>query len=118
MNVLYEDILLTYNKIKPFLKVTETSYSEQISKKFNCNLFIKFENRQNTGSFKIRGALSKLLSLSSKEKSKGVIGMSAGNHAQGLAYSGNKLGINTNKKRLCKKLKNDIGGILWHITQN
>ena len=96
MKILYEDILLTYNKIKPFLKITETSYSEQISKKFNCNLFIKFENRQNTGSFKIRGALSKLLSLSSKEKSKGVIGMSAGNHAQGLAYSGNKLNVNTN----------------------
>ena len=96
MKILYEDILSTYDKIKPFLKVTETSYSEQISKNFNCNLFIKFENRQNTGSFKIRGALSKLLSLSSKEKSKGVIGMSAGNHAQGLAYSGNKLGINTN----------------------
>ena len=96
MKILYEDILSTYNKIKPFLKVTETSYSEQISKKFNCNLFIKFENRQNTGSFKIRGALSKLLSLSSKEKSKGVIGMSAGNHAQGLAYAGNKLNVNTN----------------------
>ena len=44
MKILYEDILSTYNKIKPFLKVTETSYSEQISKKFNCNLFIKFEN--------------------------------------------------------------------------
>ena len=96
MKILYEDILSTYNKIKPFLKVTETSYSEQISKKFNCNLFIKFENRQNTGSFKIRGALSKLLSLSAKEKSQGVIGMSAGNHAQGLAYSGNKLSVNTN----------------------
>ena len=96
MKILHEDILLTYNKIKPFLKVTESSYSEQISKKFNCNLFIKFENRQNTGSFKIRGALSKLLSLSNEEKLRGVIGMSAGNHAQGLAYAGNKLGINTN----------------------
>ena len=96
MKILHEDILLTYNKIKPFLKVTESSYSEQISKKFNCNLFIKFENRQNTGSFKIRGALSKLLSLSNEEKLRGVIAMSAGNHAQGLAYSGNKLGINTN----------------------
>ena len=96
MKILHEDILFTYNKIKPFLKVTESSYSEQISKKFNCNLFIKFENRQNTGSFKIRGALSKLLSLSNEEKLRGVIGMSAGNHAQGLAYSGNKLGINTN----------------------
>ena len=96
MKILYEDIISTYGKIKPFLKITETSYSEQISKKLNCNLFIKFENRQNTGSFKIRGALSKLLSLSSSEKLRGVIGMSAGNHAQGLAYSGYKLGVNTN----------------------
>ena len=96
MKILYEDILSTYDNIKPYLKTTETSYSEQISRKFNCNLFIKFENRQNTGSFKIRGALSKLLSLSNQEKLKGVIGMSAGNHAQGLAYSGHKLGINTN----------------------
>ena len=96
MKILYDDIISTYDKIKPFLKITETSYTEQISKKLNCNLFLKFENRQNTGSFKIRGALSKLLSLSKKEKLQGVIGMSAGNHAQGLAYSGNKLGINTN----------------------
>ena len=92
MKISYNDILLTYNKIKTFLKTTETSFSEQISKKYNCNIFIKFENRQNTGSFKIRGALSKLLSLSDKEKLRGVIGMSAGNHAQGLAYSGNRLG--------------------------
>ena len=87
MKILHEDILITYDKIKPFLKVTESSYSEQISKKFNCNLFIKFENRQNTGSFKIRGALSKLLSLSNEEKLRGVIGMSAGNHAQGVSLA-------------------------------
>ncbi len=96
MKILYKDIISTYNKIQPFLRITETSYSEQISNKFNSNIFIKFENRQNTGSFKIRGALSKLLSLSDEEKSRGIIGMSAGNHAQGLAYSGSKLGINTN----------------------
>ena len=95
MKITYKDIYSTYIKIKPYLKVTETSLSEQISKKFGCNLFIKFENRQNTGSFKIRGAFSKLLSLSKKDKLRGVIGMSAGNHAQGLAYSGTKLGINT-----------------------
>ncbi len=96
MKILPEDIFSTYNKIKPFLRITETSYSELISKNFNCNIYIKFENRQNTGSFKIRGALSKLLSLSNKDKLRGVIGMSAGNHAQGLAYSGNKLGLDTN----------------------
>ena len=39
MKILYEDIISTYGKIKPFLKITETSYSEQISKKLNCNLF-------------------------------------------------------------------------------
>lgn len=58
------------------------------------NLFIKAENLQNTGSFKIRGAYNKLNSLTKEEASKGVIACSAGNHAQGVAYSAMRLGIN------------------------
>ncbi len=95
MELKYKHILSTYKKIKPFVKVTESSISEQISNRFGCNIFIKFENRQNTGSFKIRGALSKLLSLNQSDQLKGVIGMSAGNHAQGLAYSSSKLNISS-----------------------
>lgn len=57
------------------------------------NLFIKAENLQKTGSFKIRGAFNKLSSLTAEEASKGVIACSAGNHAQGVAFSAMSLGM-------------------------
>ena len=57
------------------------------------NLFIKAENLQKTGSFKIRGAFNKLCSLTAEEAAKGVIACSAGNHAQGVAYSAMHLGM-------------------------
>ena len=57
------------------------------------NLFIKTENLQKTGSFKIRGAYNKLSSLTAEEASKGVIACSAGNHAQGVAFSAKQMGI-------------------------
>ena len=57
------------------------------------HLFVKAENLQNTGSFKIRGAYNKLSSLTEEEASKGVIACSAGNHAQGVAFSAMKLGM-------------------------
>ena len=61
--------------------------------RLNNRLFIKAENLQNTGSFKIRGAYNKLSSLTDAEASKGVIACSAGNHAQGVAYSAMRLGV-------------------------
>ncbi|MFU8926334.1 MULTISPECIES: threonine ammonia-lyase [Acinetobacter] len=65
-------------------------FSETLSKQLNTTLYLKFENLQFTASFKERGALNKLLSLSTEEKEKGVITASAGNHAQGLAYHAQK----------------------------
>ena len=59
----------------------------------NCNLFLKTENLQITGSFKVRGAYYKMLGLSDEEKSHGVVACSAGNHAQGVALSATTLGI-------------------------
>src|SRR6185503_18846988 len=56
-------------------------------------VFLKFENLQFTASFKERGALNKLLSLSAAERKRGVIAMSAGNHAQAVAYHAARLGI-------------------------
>jgi threonine dehydratase len=58
-----------------------------------CNLWLKFENLQFTSSFKERGALNRLTALSAEERKRGVIAMSAGNHAQGLAYHAKRLGI-------------------------
>ena len=63
------------------------------SNRLGKNLFIKSENLQKTGSFKIRGAFNKIRSLSPEEASRGVIACSAGNHAQGVALSATRLGI-------------------------
>ena len=51
------------------------------------NIYLKLENLQNTGSFKIRGAYNKIYYLSKEEKKQGVVCASAGNHAQGVAYA-------------------------------
>jgi threonine dehydratase len=60
-----------------------------------CNIWLKFENLQFTASFKERGALNRLQALSVDERQRGVIAMSAGNHAQGVAYHAKRLGIPT-----------------------
>jgi len=67
-----------------------------MSERTGAKVFVKYENRQHTGSFKVRGSYNKLLSLSDKDRQKGVIAMSAGNHAQGLAFSARKLSANSN----------------------
>lgn len=58
-----------------------------------CGIWLKFENHQFTASFKERGALNKLLQLTPAERSQGVLAVSAGNHAQGVAYHAQRLGI-------------------------
>ena len=63
------------------------------AKNLGRNIFIKSENLQLTGAFKLRGAYNKLSSLSEDERKKGVIACSAGNHAQGIALSASMLGI-------------------------
>ncbi|MEX1147200.1 MAG: pyridoxal-phosphate dependent enzyme, partial [Sphingomonadales bacterium] len=67
--------------------------SRTLSRMFGTNLHLKFENHQYTASFKERGALNKLLSLTPEERVRGVVAMSAGNHAQGVAYHATRLGI-------------------------
>ena len=67
--------------------------SQTLSRLTGCELYLKFENLQFTASFKERGALNKLASLSEAERRRGVIAMSAGNHAQAVAYHAARLGI-------------------------
>src|SRR3954469_228424 len=67
--------------------------SRTLSRLAGCELFLKFENLQFTASFKERGALNRLRSLSEGERKRGVIAMSAGNHAQGVAYHAGRLGV-------------------------
>lgn len=67
--------------------------SHMLSQLAGCEVFLKFENLQYTASFKERGACNKLVQLSQEERDRGVIAMSAGNHAQGVAYHAQRLGI-------------------------
>jgi threonine dehydratase len=72
---------------------TPLRYSRTLSEITGAQVWIKFENLQFTASYKERGALNKLASLSNAEKAAGVVAMSAGNHAQGVAYHASRLGI-------------------------
>lgn len=67
--------------------------SHMLSQLAGCEVFLKFENLQYTASFKERGACNKLVQLSQEERARGVIAMSAGNHAQGVAYHAQRLGV-------------------------
>ena len=80
-------------RLKDRIYTTPCAWSENLSRACGCELYLKLENLQVTGSFKDRGALNKLLSLSDAEKESGIIAASAGNHAQGVAHAARLLGI-------------------------
>ncbi len=80
---MFKNIIKANENLKKYILRTPTKYSNALSELVNRNIYVKYENFQHTGSFKYRGALNKILSLSSKERKLGVIAMSAGNHAQG-----------------------------------
>jgi threonine dehydratase len=73
--------------------LTECNESRTLGAIVGCRLWLKFENLQFTSTFKERGALNRLQALSPDERRRGVIAMSAGNHAQGVAYHARRLGI-------------------------
>ncbi len=88
-----DDIRKASENLKGVINETKLIKSNFFSKECNNNVFLKTENLQFTGSFKIRGAYNKISLLPEEVKSKGIIASSAGNHAQGVAYSAKKLGL-------------------------
>lgn len=88
-----EDIHAAAERLDGLVVKTPFVFSETISKTLGAEMWLKFENLQFTASFKERGALNKLLSLSVQEKQHGVIAASAGNHAQGVAYHAQRTGV-------------------------
>ncbi len=88
-----QDVETAYNLIHEHIAQTPVVYSHTLSKLCGCHTLFKLENLQMTGAFKERGALNKLLNLSASERASGVITASAGNHAQGVAYHAQRLGI-------------------------
>ncbi len=80
-------------RIGDAIHLSPCQLSHHLSERIGLPIFLKLENLQRTGSFKERGALNKLLSLTPVERKRGVIAASAGNHAQGVAFHATKLGI-------------------------
>ncbi len=93
MQVSIDDIRAAAQRISGAVEKTPCVHSRTLSRLTGAEVFLKFENLQFTASFKERGALNKLLSLSQAERKRGVIAMSAGNHAQAVAYHAARLGI-------------------------
>jgi threonine dehydratase len=81
--------------IAPYVKQTSLERSRTLSERFGCEVFVKYELFQRTGSFKVRGAFNKMLRLSDEERSAGVVAVSGGNHAQAVAYTATHLGIDS-----------------------
>ncbi|MEM7438623.1 MAG: threonine ammonia-lyase [Pseudomonadota bacterium] len=93
MTLTADTVFATYDAIKDATVRTPTVRATRISLNLGIDLFLKLENLQHTNSFKARGALAKMLTLSEAERKAGVIAFSAGNHAQGVAYHAERLGI-------------------------
>jgi len=87
------DIRAAAKRIAGAVEATPCVHSRTLSRLTGAEVFLKFENLQFTASFKERGALNKLLSLTAADRRRGVIAMSAGNHAQAVAYHASRLGI-------------------------
>jgi threonine dehydratase len=87
------DIRAAHARIADAIQRTPTVISETLSKLTGATVYLKFENHQFTAAYKERGALNRLLLLDAEARAKGVVAASAGNHAQGLAYHGKRLGV-------------------------
>lgn len=93
MTVGFKDILEARRAIQGNVVLTPFTYSTILSHITGSKVFLKFENHQFTASFKERGALVKILSLDAAQRKKGVVAVSAGNHAQAVAYHANRLKV-------------------------
>ncbi|MBC7959637.1 MAG: pyridoxal-phosphate dependent enzyme, partial [Vallitaleaceae bacterium] len=89
----FEKVRSASENLKGIIKETNLIHSKVFSKESGNEVYIKPENLQITGSFKIRGAYNKIHNLDTESKNKGLVAASAGNHAQGVAFSAKELGV-------------------------
>jgi threonine dehydratase len=116
-----QDVQAVYERIEPYIRKTPLLYSDHFSDILGCPIYFKLENIQHTGSFKVRGALSKVLSLSKKERTNPLVTASGGNHGLGVCYAGNQvdmhtivyLPINTPSMKI-QKIKSLGGEVMLH----
>lgn len=87
------DIYRARQAIAPFIRRTPLVYSSTLSAHTGAKVYLKLENQQETGAFKLRGAANRLTALTPAERQRGVITVSTGNHGRGVAYMAQRLGI-------------------------
>ncbi len=92
-SVTYGDIVKAKERLNGFVHRTPLQLSSTFSQMAGCAVYMKMENMQKTGAFKIRGAFNKTALLSREERSRGIVTASAGNHAQGVASAAAKYGV-------------------------
>ncbi|CBW53840.1 Threonine dehydratase [Mycoplasma mycoides subsp. capri LC str. 95010] len=88
-----DEIKQIHQEISKIIHYTPLHYADKLSALTGNNIYLKLENLQKTGSFKLRGATNKISKLTDEEKRHGIIAASAGNHAQGVAYAATNLGL-------------------------
>ena len=88
-----KETLIAEEKIRKYIRETPAEHSLFLSQLGNCNVYLKCENLQLTGSFKLRGAVNKILSLSGEEKSRGLMTASSGNHGAAFSWALKKFGL-------------------------
>ncbi|MBV8047063.1 MAG: threonine/serine dehydratase [Paludibacterium sp.] len=93
MTPLFTDIVQAHHALRPTVRVTPTDYSLGLSRLTGCEVYLKSEHLQHTGSFKFRGACNKLRLLAPEHRASGVVTASSGNHGQALALAGRNAGI-------------------------
>lgn len=93
MNIALDEFKLAYERIAPVIHRTELELSSTFSDMTGARIYLKCENRQKTGAFKIRGASNKIFSMLARGENCAVVASSAGNHAQGVAFAAKMAGI-------------------------
>ncbi len=119
------DILMARRNVAHLLRKTPLEHSFPLSREVGSDVYLKLENWQKTGSFKVRGALNKMASLSPAERDRGVVAVSSGNFAVGVAYAARALGggrvtifmpTNTPASKISKLTEFDVEIILEGAT--
>lgn len=87
------DLYRARQAIAPFVRRTPLIYAHDLSTATGSQIYLKLENQQETGSFKLRGAANRLMALTPSERQRGVVTVSTGNHGRGVAYVAQRLGI-------------------------
>ena len=90
---IYQETLKANNRIRSMIRETTLDHSHSLTKMGDSQVYMKLENLQYTGSFKLRGAMNKILSLGQEDMNRGVVAASSGNHGAAVAYTLNKLNI-------------------------